>query len=259
MDFPDERRRFIIETVEKDGRVLAAELARRFATSEDTIRRDLRELDRQGALRRVHGGAIKRAAVLPRFSERQRAHPARKQVLAETACGLVRDNEVVLIDAGSTNLAIARALPDGQAAAIITNSPDIAVALSALQRTEVIMLGGSIKPGTGAVGGARTLRQLADFHPDIFFLGACSVDAVHGLSACNAEEAVLKQAMAQASRRVAAAIINERLITGVAFTVIGLAAIDHLIVEGDAPADLLRDIAAAEDAPEILSAGRSER
>jgi DeoR/GlpR family transcriptional regulator of sugar metabolism len=257
MILPDERRRQISEAVERDGRVLASELAVYFATSEDTIRRDLRDLDAAGLLRRVHGGAIRRIAAEPSFRHREKASSERKASLAQAAVGLIREGDVVLIDAGTTNLMIARSIADGRAATIITNSPPIAAALGEFRRTEIVMLGGSIVPGTGAVGGARTLRDLAELHADICFIGACSVDAARGVAASFADEAVLKRAMIEASGGTAAAVLNDRLASAAPFRFAPLNALDYLIVEEDAPPEALRRIADAEGAPEILGQSRS--
>jgi DeoR/GlpR family transcriptional regulator of sugar metabolism len=249
---PDERRRQIAQAVESEGRVLASEMAVRFATSEDTIRRDLRDLDAAGLLRRVHGGAIRRIAAEPDFRQREKISPGRKAGLARTAAGLIRAGDVILIDAGSTNLLIARSLADGLAASIITNSPPIAAALGEFRRTEVVMLSGSILPGAGAVAGARTLRDLAEVHADICFLGACSVEEGRGLGAMLADEAVIKRAMVEASGRTAATVLNERLASTAPFRFAALNALDYLIVEADAPRELLRRIVGVEGAPEIL-------
>lgn len=253
-EFIADRRRLILETIEKEGRVLAPQLASRFSTSEDTIRRDLREMDRAGLLRRVHGGAIKSARFELPFRERVGTDAARKAVVAAAATHLVQANEVVMIDAGSTNLQIAKALPDGLAAAIVTTSPDIASAVSGLQRTEVILLGGTVRPGSGSVSGARALRQVDEFRPDLCFLGACSVDAQIGLCASNSDEAVLKQAMAHVSRRVGVALLRERLLARAAFRVLPFDALDHLVVEPDSPPDLLAAIRNIENGPELVLA-----
>jgi len=257
MILPDERRRQISEAVERDGRVLASEMAARFATSEDTIRRDLRDLDAAGLLRRVHGGAIRRIAAEPSFRNREKASPDRKAGLAQAAVGLIRDGDVILIDAGSTNLLIARSIDDGRAASIVTNSPPIAAALGEFRRTEVVMLSGSIVPGNGSVGGARTLRDLAELHADLCFVGACSVDAARGLGAIVADEAVLKRAMIEASARTAVTILNDRLASVAPFRFAALNALDYLVVEADAPPEPLRRIADIEGAPEILRSKRT--
>jgi DeoR/GlpR family transcriptional regulator of sugar metabolism len=257
MILPEERRRQIVGAVEKDGRVLASEMATLFATSEDTIRRDLRDLDAAGLLRRVHGGAIRRITTEQNFRRRETISSDRKASLAQAALGLIREGDVILIDAASTNLVIARTLADGLAATIITNSPPIAAALGEFRRTEVVMLSGSVVPENGAVGGARTLRDLAELHADICFVGACSVEAGRGLGASLADEAVIKKAMIEVSGRIATTVLNDRLLSAAPFRFAPLNALDYLIVEADAPQEALRRIADAKDAPEIVTAKKA--
>ena len=256
MILPEERRRQIVEAVDSAGRVVASEMAARFATSEDTIRRDLRDLDAAGLLRRVHGGAVRRIAIEPSFRRREKISPDRKATLAQAALGLIREGDVVLLDAGSTILAIARTITDGLASSIITNSPPVAAALGEFRRTEVVMLSGSIVPGSGAVGGARTLRDLTELHADICFVGSCSVEARRGLSASFADEAVVKKAMIEASARIVTTVLNDRLVSAAPFRFAPLSALDYLVVEADAPQEVLNRIADVGDAPEILTAKR---
>ena len=259
MILAEERRQHILEAITQQGRVVAADLAQRFATSEDTIRRDLRDLDRAGKLRRVHGGAVRPSALTSDFRERVAADVPRKQALAAVAVGLIQPDDIVLIDAGSTNLALAHLLEDGAAMAVVTNCPAIAVALGHFIRTEVIMLGGTVAGGTGSVRGARTLKALADIRADLCFIGACGLDPAYGLAAWEGEDAALKQAMIYASRRVVSAIVTEKLARPAPFKVADLASLDQIIVEADAPGDLLARLRAAPDAPEILIAGQEPR
>ena len=161
MQLAEERRQHIVDTVEQQGRVLAAELAQRFNTSEDTIRRDLRDLDAAGLLRRVHGGAMRRTQPVPSFGQRLDADEARKEVLARALADSVQSGDTVLVDAGTTNLAFARQLEDGRAATIITNSPQIALGLGHLRITRVVLLGGVYCAHVGAVITARAERPAA--------------------------------------------------------------------------------------------------
>lgn len=250
----EERRERILTLLDQQGRVIAADLAQAFATSEDTIRRDLRDLDRAGKLRRVHGGAIKRTGMGPNFRERVATDPQRKQALARACLPLIRPEDILLIDAGSTNLALARQLPDGAATAIVTNCPHIAVAIGHFSQTEVIMLGGTVAAGTGSVRGARTLRALADIRADLCFIGACALDPVQGLGVWESEDAVLKQAMIYASQRVACAVVTEKLTQIAPFKVADLAGLDHLILEADAPPDLQARLAGQSDGPALVIA-----
>lgn len=234
MQLPEERRQMIVEAVEREGRVLAAELAGRLAASEDTIRRDLRDLDAAGLLRRVHGGAV-RLRPAETFGARTGADLPRKQLLAQGLRACIRPGDTVLVDAGSTHLALARQLDDGCAAAIVTNSPQIALALGHFRRTRIVLLGGTYHPDEGATYGAATLAEVGRLRPDLALVGVCGVDLERGLAASNPEEAALKHAMLEASARRAAAVLNERFDDRAAFVFGALDRIDQLVLESDAP------------------------
>ncbi|WP_208279776.1 DeoR/GlpR family DNA-binding transcription regulator [Massilia oculi] len=234
MQLPEERRQAIVDAVEREGRVLAAELAGRLATSEDTIRRDLRDLDAAGLLRRVHGGAI-RLRPPENFEQRAASDLPRKTQLAQGLRACIRPGDTVLIDAGSTHLALARTLADGCCATIVTNSPQIALALGGFQRTRIVLLGGTYHPNEGAVIGAATLAEVQRLRPDLALVGVCAIDPARGLAASNPEEAALKAAMLVASVRRAVAVLNERFDDSAPFVFGGLDEIDHLVLEADAP------------------------
>ncbi|GGY46361.1 DeoR/GlpR family DNA-binding transcription regulator [Pseudoduganella albidiflava] len=253
MQLAEERRRLILEAVDEEGKVLAAELARRFDISEDTVRRDLRDLDLAGLLRRVHGGAVRRGGEAS-FTQREGTDQQRKALLGQALRPLLKPLDTVLIDAGSTNLALARQLDDGCAAAIVTNSPQIALALGEFRRTRVILLGGTYSAHCGAVLGARTLADIQALRADLCIVGLCSL-APGRLGATNDEEAVLKRAMLAGSARRAAAVLNDRLTASAPFTIGTAADLDHVVLEADAPADLLATLR-REGGPDLLLAER---
>jgi DeoR/GlpR family transcriptional regulator of sugar metabolism len=253
MQLADERRRLILEAVEGEGKVLAADLAQRFHTSEDTIRRDLRDLDLAGLLRRVHGGALRRSAE-PGFGQRAEADHQRKALVAQALRPLIRPGDTVLIDAGSTNLALARQLDDGCAAAIVTNSPQVALALGEFRRTRVLLLGGTYSAQCGAALGARTLADVRALRADLCIVGLCGVEPGR-LGAADGEEAVLKRAMLEGSARRAAAVLNERLAAAAPFAIGTTADLDYLALEADAPAEV-REALRADGGPELLIAAR---
>ncbi|AXA92732.1 DeoR/GlpR family DNA-binding transcription regulator [Massilia sp. YMA4] len=256
MQLAEERRRLIGEAVDREGKVLAAELAQRFQTSEDTIRRDLRDLDLAGRLRRVHGGAVRRAGGEASFGQREGAALQRKALLAQALRSLLQPGDTVLIDAGSTNLALARQLDDGCAATIVTNSPHIALALGEFRQTRVILLGGTYSAQCGAVLGARTLADIEQLRADLCIVGLCGLDS-RRLGASDGEEAILKRAMLAGSARRAAAALNERFGAPSPFFLGMPNELDHLAVEADLPAQhvaALRDVAGG---PELLFAERA--
>ena len=240
---PQERKQEILTRLRTQGRVSAAELAGVFDLSEDSIRRDLRELAAQGLCRRVYGGALLPASPLAAFRERRDENAPRKQALAKVAASLVRPNQVVLIDAGSTNHAIAAALPERNGLTVATNAPSIAQQLMARQGFEVLLIGGRMDIGAGGSVGAEALDQLRRIRADVCFPGACAIDSARGVWAMESDQAVFKRVMIEASGACVIVVLNDKLETPAPFQVADLHAIDYLVVEHDAPAAQMRAFA----------------
>src|SRR5215470_224062 len=143
----EERRRAIIELVNREGRVLVAELSRRFGTSQVTIRKDLELLHEQGLLHRSHGGALpahEGALEDPSLREKEQLHRREKLHIASAAARLVKEGQVVILDSGTTTTAIARALRNFRNLTIITNAVNIAAELSNTT-VDVILTGGNLR------------------------------------------------------------------------------------------------------------------
>lgn len=235
----EERHRAIRERLAADGRVLANELAADFGTSEDTVRRDLRELAKAGACRRVYGGAVALSPYPGPLSVRVHHAPDAKLRLAATAAGLVRPDQTLFLDASTTNIAIAGALPPDIRLTVATNAISVATALVAHPLVSLVVLGGRFDREGGACVGSNTIEAINQMSADLFFIGTCGVDAERGVTAFDAAEAEIKRAMVRNSRSLVIAATTEKLATAAPFRVAAAEAIDHLIVEQDAPADIL--------------------
>ncbi len=251
-----ERQALILSELHAKGRVLAQKLARDFAVSEDTVRRDLREMAARGECERVYGGAL-----LPRGStrplvERIAEAPDRKALLGAAAATLIEEGMVVFFDAGSTNLAVVRNLPADMRITAVTNTPAIAAELVTRPSTQLILIGGKIDPAVGAAIDATALRQLDQIRPDLCLIGACGITADHGLAADVYEDAVFKRMASAAARRTLAAATNEKLTHAAAFQVMPLSSSLTLVVEADADAALVAGIAAG--GATILRAGPAD-
>jgi DeoR/GlpR family transcriptional regulator of sugar metabolism len=239
LTLPDERQEIILKRLARRGRVFAGDLAREFRTSEDTIRRDLREMAAAGKCRRVYGGALPLSPASGPLAARRIEAPERKAALGRAAAALVQRGQFVFFDAGSTNAAIARALPAGLEVTVATNAPDIAAGLVGKAGVELIVIGGRVDPRSGAALGARALRDIQEIHVDLVFLGACAVDAEAGVAAFDAEEAEFKRLIAERANAVAAAVTTDKLGTAAPFAVAPTSRLTHLVVEADAPERVL--------------------
>ena len=235
----DERHRLIRERLAVDGRVLAADLARDLGTSEDTIRRDLRELASLGCCRRVYGGALSISPASGTFAERQTQDVDRKAALAREAAKLAAPGKSSSWTPARPTSRSRGPFRTMQIMTVVTNSPAIASAVLGRTGFEVILIGGVMDIRAGAALGAQAVRDVSGMAPDICFVGACAVDPQLGVGAFGFEDAVFKRAVLERSRIVVVAVTNDKLGTSAPFEVMPAADIDHLIVEHDAPTELL--------------------
>ncbi len=154
-----QRKKIILEKLAQDGQVLAKQLSEMFGLSEDTVRRDLRELDAEGLLQRVHGGALPVSSAIASFAERNQLESGAKRAIAKAAAALIAPGQVVIIDGGTTSAELVRQLPLNLNATIVTHSPSVAVGLVDHPTVEVILIGGRlykhsiVSVGAAAVGG----------------------------------------------------------------------------------------------------------
>jgi DeoR/GlpR family transcriptional regulator of sugar metabolism len=238
-----ERQQQILERLERDGRVLAASLAEAFGASEDTIRRDLRDLAGRGLCRRVYGGAL---PVSPASSSAQiRAGEAtdRKAALGHALAALIAPDSLLFVDSGSTNLAAVKAFPDDLRLTVATHDPAIAAALLAKRQVTLWLIGGRVDARIGAALGGRTLADVEALRPELALLGVCALDPVAGVAAFDPEDAEIKRALLRNSSRVAAAILNEKLETSAPFVLGPAESLDRVVLEADAPEPIARAFA----------------
>ena len=192
---PTQRRQAILAQVREQAAVSAEELARQFGVSVETIRRDLRRLQRDGLLERVYGGATRPAGRSSEgsFAARSTRHIERKRAIAALAASLVEPEETIVIDIGTTALEVARALPAGFRGRVLTNSVPAAMELSGRDDIELLLSGGQIRPGDGACSGAHAEAFFAEFYADRAFLGSGGVHPRAGLTDYHPAEVVTRR------------------------------------------------------------------
>jgi DeoR/GlpR family transcriptional regulator of sugar metabolism len=227
----DERRHRILEHLQVQGRVLASDLVAEFGVSPDTVRRDLRDLDEAGMLRRVHGGALPRRGDTDPLPLRARRAPEAKASIARRAAQIVRDGEVVMLDGGTTTLEVARALPERLTATVVTNSLPIALALADHRSVEVVVVGGSLRARAGVTVGAAAVAALAAVRADVLFLGVCGLHPEIGVSVEDAEEREGKRAMIAGAAAVVGLADHDKLGTALPFVVAPLTELTTLVTD----------------------------
>lgn len=235
----EERQQQILATLRRDGKILATELSAALNISEDTIRRDLRELADAGLLQRVHGGALPRPPGVGSYRARQQQAPAAKASIAQAATQLFRDGQVILLDGGTTTLQVAMHLPRDLHATVITNSPPIAVALAEHPGVEVEIIGGRLYKDSLVAVGAGTVEALRTIRADLCLLGVCSLHPEIGISVPELDEIHVKRAMIANSAEVVALADAEKLGTATAFVIAPIHELTHLVTERSVPDEAL--------------------
>lgn len=235
----EERQQIIMETLRRDGKIVAADLSHSIEVSEDTIRRDLRDLADAGLIQRVHGGALLRSPAGASYRERQFMSGSAKVSIAKAAVSLVRNRQVIILDGGTTTLEIARRLPIGLHATIVTNSPPIAVALADYPDIQVVMIGGHLLASSQVTIGAAALQAFSSIHADLCMLGVCSLHPELGVSIPVYEESLIKRIMVDNSAEVAALVTVDKLGTGAPYSVAPISDLTYIITEPDTPNEVL--------------------
>ena len=190
-----QRKTLLLERLQVDGRVVAKDLAVELDLSEDSIRRDLRELAAAGLCQRVYGGALPASRALADYTARQKVEPDSKRRVAQRAAELVEPGMSVILDGGTTTLAVVNALPDTLACTVITHSPTIATALVNHPAIEVLIIGGKLYKHSAVTCGAAAVEAAQAFSADLFFLGVTGVHPRAGLTTGDADEAAMKRAL----------------------------------------------------------------
>ena len=228
-----ERHAAIVEILRQHGRVLANDLSTELCVSADTIRRDLRELDELGQLRRVHGGALPRTGDAAPFAARARRAPEAKVSIARRAAELIEDGQVVILDGGTTTVEVARALRPDLRATVVTTSPPVAVALSEHRWIDIAVIGGTLRRDALVAVGAETVDALRMIRADVVMLGVCGLHPEVGVTAHDLEEAQAKRAMIDGAAAVVALADHDKLGTAMPVVVAQIDAITALITDSD--------------------------
>ncbi|MFA6292983.1 MAG: DeoR/GlpR family DNA-binding transcription regulator [Victivallales bacterium] len=192
----DKRFERILDILLKEKKITVGELSERLGVSEVTIRKDLTELEKQGRLLRRYGGAVPAenpqqvVSHLKRVSQQQEE----KRRIAKFAASMIKDGENILLDAGSTILALAKEL-HGRELRVVTNNLAVANELLSEDGIVVELIGGTLRKASGALVGPRTCKALETIRVDKAFLGCSGFDPKLGFSSENTVEAETKQKM----------------------------------------------------------------
>lgn len=235
-----ERKQKLLEVLQTEGKILASELSRRFGVSEDTVRRDLRELDRAGFLQRVHGGALPRTPTSIEHKVRQKESTDAKRRIGAAAARLLRRGELVVLDAGTTPSAVLEFIPPDLPLKIVTHSLTAASSLAEMPNVEGVVVGGRLFKAARAAVGVATVDAYRLLRPDICILGAAGVHHEAGVTGFDGEEAEVKRAMAAQASRVVVLAASEKLGTVATHLITPVGRLTHLVTDSAAPEAVLQ-------------------
>jgi DeoR/GlpR family transcriptional regulator of sugar metabolism len=227
-----ERREFLLTRLRADGKLVAKEVATELGLSEDSIRRDLREMAAAGLCQKVYGGAVPASPALADYATRTSVEPASKDAVAARAAALIRPGAVVILDGGTTTLAVTRALPADLDCTVVTHSPTIAVALLSHPGVDVVLLGGRLFKHSAVTCGAAAAEAAAGVTADLFLLGVTGVHPIHGLTTGDVDEAAMKRALAGRAAETYVLASVEKLGAASPFAVVPMADVAGIITDG---------------------------
>jgi DeoR/GlpR family transcriptional regulator of sugar metabolism len=259
----EQRRRGILEELERSESVSVAWLSERFGVSDMTIRRDLDALSSRNLLRKVHGGAVPvgtadgKAAVEPHFAQKRDLNRPEKQAIAREATALIEAGDTVAFSAGTTTWTIAAGLRgDPRNLTFVTNSTNIALTLHENGWGQIVLSGGSFRTPSDALVGPYADRTLKTLNADVLFLGAHGVHPDAGLTTPNTAEAETDRCLVEAAQRVVVVADHTKLGVVALAKIVPLSRVDVLVTDGEAPEGALGAIRLA--GVEVIVARTSE-
>jgi len=239
-----ERRDLLLARLREEGKVLAKDLAAELGVSEDSIRRDLRDLAAAGLCQRVYGGALPVSPAIGDYASRTSISVAGKERVARTAAGLVRPGSTAILDGGTTALAVARALPRDLEATVVTHSPTVASALLGHHGIEVYLIGGRLFRHSAVTCGAAAAEAAQGVTADVFLLGVTGVHPEAGLTTGDADEAAMKRTLARRAADTYVLASAEKLGAASRFAVLPFGDVAGIITDADESAPIVQELAA---------------
>jgi len=207
------------------------ELSELLHVSEDTVRRDIKELADLGIVKAVRGGAIAHSPVPHHYRDREHLQVAQKEIIAQKAIRFVKDGQVVFFYGGTSTLAVAAALPKDIQITVVTNSFPVVNVLEDYPSAEVIFIGGRLNKKTFTTLGPETIDAIRNIKADISFLGICSIDLERGITTWDYEDCLIKKNIVANAKTVIALSTVNKVGTAEPFFVCSVKAIDVVLMD----------------------------
>ena len=230
-----ERRREILARLSVDGKVIVSELAKDFDVTEETIRRDLERLDKEGLVSKTYGGAVSKqnpALDLP-YNIREGVNVLQKQKISDEVSELINDGERIMLDSSSTALYVVKKLKNKKNLTIITNSVKILIELADKPDWTVLSTGGLLKNGALSLTGSSAEKMINSYHVDTAICSCKGIDTVMGVTDSNEKDSLIKQAMFASAERRILALDSEKFDKKSFVRVCGFRDIDIIVTDSE--------------------------
>lgn len=203
-----ERKSEILAILQREKSVLVAELSQKYHVTEETIRRDLDKLEKEGYIKKTYGGAVinENTSVEIPFKVRERTNKKEKQIIARLVQEVISEGESIMLDSSSTSLMVARNLKQYSKLTVITNSVEILLELSNCKNIKVISTGGELRESALSLGGRQAEQMLTRYNVDKAVLSCKGVSMDKGITDSNEPEAQIKSTMSQCAKTTVWAI-----------------------------------------------------
>lgn len=199
-----ERKNAILETLQKEQRVLVAELSQEYGVTEETIRRDLDKLEKEGFVKKTYGGAVlnENTNIEMPLRIREKTNRKEKQTIAKLAAEMIEDGDSIILDSSSTSLMVAQELKDRKKLTVITNSLEVLIELSKSKGVKVISTGGVLKSSSLSLVGRNAEKTLQNFYVDKAIISCKGLDIRKGATDSTEAAAEIKQSMISCSKKL---------------------------------------------------------
>ncbi len=217
-----ERRSQILTKLQQERRVLVSDLSQEYKVTEETIRRDLEKLEKEGVAKKTYGGAILNDnfnSDLP-YTVRKKSNVANKQQIAEIIADMIEDGDHIIMDASSTALYVAKSIKNKKNITLITNSVEIIIELSDITGWRILSTGGSLREGSLSFVGYQAEDMIKKFHVDKAIISCKGVDIENGFTDSNEMDAQVKKAILKSARQKILAVDSSKF-DKISFTKIG--------------------------------------
>ncbi len=198
-----ERKNAILSKLLMEGKVLVNDLSREYGVTEETIRRDLEKLEKEGFAKKTYGGAVKIENFntdLP-FHVRKQTNVESKQYIASVIGSMISDGDYIMLDSSTTALNIIKSIMHKKKITLITNSIEILLELSNKSGWTVISTGGMLKEGSLSLVGYQAERMVSSFHVDMAICSSKGLDSEMGVTDSNERDAEIKKAFFKSAKK----------------------------------------------------------